>query len=144
MATLCLVLVGCAANETTDSAAGSTGDYSSDANGDTLDPDQSDALDEVVEAGQAEIPKLIDFFEGAFSDIEIEADHPSTIVYTYTYAEQVDADYARTEIESRIAMVQAACDTTIFPEMEKAGIGHPGARYIWQNADGSEITAHTC
>ncbi|NKY38665.1 DUF4854 domain-containing protein [Cellulomonas septica] len=106
--------------------------------------DQAAALDAYVTALQATVPQLMSQFDGTYSAITITGEQPSTVVYTYTYAEQLDAPATASALDGQVDQLQEVCDSAVFPEMEGQGITtDPQVRYVYVNADGAEIWSHT-
>jgi outer membrane murein-binding lipoprotein Lpp len=108
---------------------------------------QHDALEAYVEEAQPQIPDLIKAFDGAFSDIGIEAEPPGTVWYRYVYSTQVkvNRDAAVDHLQRQIPTLQSSCDTAIFPDMARAGItADPRARFTYFNADRSKLWSYTC
>lgn len=148
-----ITLAGCGSSDGSDADSGSStpdptaessATTSTDAS-ETADDGQSDALAAYVQAGQDQIGTLMDTFGDTYSDIAIDAEDPGTVVYTYVYAQQVDTDAAKKALEAQADTLQSTCDTTLFPDMAKAGITtDPKVRYVYENADESEITTYTC
>lgn len=106
--------------------------------------DQAAALDAYVTALQATVPQLMAQFDGTYSAITITGEQPSTVVYTYTYAQQLDGPATASALDGQVDQLQDVCDSAVFPEMEGQGITvDPQVRYVYLNADGSEIWSHT-
>lgn len=106
--------------------------------------DQAAALDAYVTALQATVPQLMAQFDGTYSAITITGEQPSTVVYTYTYAQQLDGPATASALDGQVDQLQDVCDSAVFPEMEGQGITvDPQVRYVYLNADGAEIWSHT-
>lgn len=105
--------------------------------------EDSGALDAFVAEQQAAIPAVMDASPGTYSEVRIEGVAPSTIVFTYVYAEAVDAAAAAEYLDGMVETLQAACDSQVFPAMTDAGLTGPQATYTYLNPDGSEIWTHT-
>ncbi len=107
------------------------------------EPQDGAALDAFVAEQQASIPAVMDASPGVYSDVAIEGTAPSTIVFSYVYAEAVDVAMAASYLDTMVDTLQAACDAQVFPAMESAGISDPQAVYTYLNPDGSEVWSHT-
>lgn len=104
---------------------------------------QHEALENYVAAAQSQLPQLLEAFDGMYAEIAIDYEYSETIVYDYLYARQVDPKAARKHFKTSVAQIQSACDSQVFPDMERAGIANPKARYTYFNADGSRIWSRT-
>lgn len=107
------------------------------------EPQDDGALDAFVAAQQSSIPAIMDATPGVYSEVAIEGTEPSTIVFSYVYAEAVDVPTAAAYLDTMVETLQAACDAQVFPAMEAVGISDPQAVYTYLNPDGSEIWSHT-
>ncbi len=65
-----------------------------------------------------------------------------TVEYRYTYAKKVNKAAAKKYLAAQAATLQGVCDSSVFPEMERAGISDPKVRYTYLNANGSKIWSH--
>ncbi len=142
-AALVLGLTGC-------SSSGDT----KDSGADTPGPDvvvvednsaSAKALDEYVKLEQEMMAEQQDQFGDTFSDISITADYPSGIVYTYTYADEMDSAQTAAALDdlAEEALVAALHDD-VFPLMTEYGVDSPQtATFTYLNSDGSEIWSRT-
>ena len=104
------------------------------------DGEQPSALDRYVAADQATIPTLVASSKGVFSAIAIDSSPPASIVFTYTYAKQIDPAKAAQYFDDHDSTLQTDCDNKLFPAMKKAGVtGALHAIYTYVDADGSQI-----
>jgi hypothetical protein len=156
---LAFALAGCAADSDPTGDATPTASQSVDAPTDaptdtpqtpdaTPAADDSDAqgakLDKMIEATQPLIPDLVASFNGLYSDIAIEGEHPGTVVYTYVYAEQLDAKETAEGLDGMIPTLQSIVDSQVFPGMTQQGVtDQQQVIYAYVNADGAEIWSHT-
>lgn len=101
------------------------------------------ALDAYVGAVQEQIPSLMKGFGDTYTDFTITADAPSTIVYEYTFKNKVNVSAAAKQLDGMKGSYQSTLDDQVFPEMEKAGITDPKARYTYLNPNGSKVWSHT-
>jgi hypothetical protein len=101
------------------------------------------ALEAFVADQQSSIPAVMEASPGVYSDVAIEATAPSTIVFSYVYAEAVDVPSAAAYLDTMVSTLQSACDAQVFPAMEAAGVSDPQAVYTYLNPDGSEVWTHT-
>lgn len=112
----------------------------------TPDPleEQAVALDTYVAQLQAQIPELQSAFDDMYSKIDIVGVQPDAVEFSYVYLEQLDAAATASGLDSMAETLQATCDSTMFPEMESAGITiDPKVIYTYYNADGSLIWTRT-
>ncbi len=111
---------------------------------DVVDEEVADGLEDFVAGEAATVPTLMEAFDGLYSEIEVLAEQPDTVHYSYTYAEAVDVDAATELFDAQIDSLQESCDSVIFPAMEAAGVtGSQAATYSFHNRDGSLIWEHT-
>lgn len=105
---------------------------------------QRAALDAYVEqeraALQATDPQLLE----TYSEITVEGVEPATIVFTYSFVDQIDTAAAVEQFEVVAAELQTVCDNQVFPAMESVGVtGSPQVTYTYLNADGTQIWTRT-
>lgn len=106
--------------------------------------DQEAALDEYVALEQAQLDAAGDSFAEMYSEITVTPQYPDMVVFSYTYAQQVDATLAAQELAAREGELQELCDTAVFPAMKATGVGPTQqVTYTYKNADGSEIWSQT-
>ncbi|WP_413452544.1 hypothetical protein AA0Y32_10225 [Georgenia phoenicis] len=106
--------------------------------------DQEAALDEYIALEQAQLDAAGDSFAEIYSEITVTPQYPDTVVFSYTYAQQVDAALASEELAAQAKDLQELCETAVFPAMEATGVGPTQqVTYIYTNADGSEIWSQT-
>jgi len=123
----------CASSDSTSDSSGSARELPND------DPGtDGDALESYVEANRSAAEREIERYRDVYSDFSIEAEGSQTLVYSYTYRNQVDTDQARSHLEQSRGTLRATAET-IFAEMEDAGIQDPVVKWIYNNADGDEI-----
>lgn len=101
------------------------------------------ALETYVAAAQAQIPSLMESFGDTYTAFTITADAPSTIVYEYTFTNKVNKASATKQLDGMNGTYQSTLDSQVFPDMEKAGIADPKARYTYLNPDGQTVWSHT-
>ncbi|SEJ58517.1 DUF4854 domain-containing protein [Demequina mangrovi] len=102
--------------------------------------DQAAALAAYVAIGQEQIPTLMELAPGIYSEITIRGEGDNTLVFEYTYADQVDADVAAAGIDVMASTFQEMTASVIIPEMLTYGItADPQVAYTYLNADGSLI-----
>lgn len=106
--------------------------------------DSEAALDEYVALEQEQIEASGDALAEIYSEVTVEAQYPDTAVFTYTYAQEVDAEEAATQLESMAGELKELCETAVFPAMESMGVT-PSQKvtYVYNNADGSELWSQT-
>ncbi|MBD8063379.1 hypothetical protein [Oceanitalea stevensii] len=110
----------------------------------TTAADSEAALDEYVAMEREQLEAAGDSLAEVYSEVTVEAQYPDTAVFTYTYAQEVPAEEAATQLESMAGDLKELCETGVFPAMESMGVG-PSQKvtYVYNNADGSEIWSQT-
>jgi hypothetical protein len=104
---------------------------------------QEAALDTYVAASQDQIPAIMEAAGATYSEIRISAVQPDTVEYAYLFAESVDPAEAVAYFDENVSALQSVCDAQLFPEMNGLGITiDPKVRYVYFNADGSQLWAH--
>lgn len=97
--------------------------------------DPAAALDKIVADTNAELESE-DL--GGYTSVETTAEHPSTIVVTYTFAEALDPDASDADFEEgKQAMVDGAQET--LTEMKRVGIENPRMRFVFLNPDSTVV-----
>lgn len=106
--------------------------------------DQEAALDEYVALEQEQIDAAGDSIAEIYSEVTVTPEYPDTAVFEYTYAQQVDAEEAATQLDSMAGELKALCESAVFPAMESVGVTpNQKVTYIYNNADGSELWSQT-
>ncbi|PKQ25233.1 MAG: hypothetical protein CVT64_11055 [Actinobacteria bacterium HGW-Actinobacteria-4] len=102
--------------------------------------DPIEALDGYVESERRMIPLIFEATGDLYSDIVIDPEYPSTVVFTYTYAEPLDPEEGAMYFDSAIPDFQSLCDSAVFPAMQRAGVAETvQVVYTYLNPDGSLI-----
>ena len=104
------------------------------------DTASKDALDTYVAQVRTQAEAQMERFDDVYSDFSVKAEGSDTMVYDYTFRQQVDpaqADAQRDTIRKTVSGIGDA----ILTEMKAAGISDPKARWVYRNPDGSEIMA---
>jgi ABC-type glycerol-3-phosphate transport system substrate-binding protein len=138
-----LTLAGCGSSDTD---AATAPDPTVEQTVDTAaQPEQaSDELQAYVDAERAQLIALGDSLDAIYSDITIEAEPPSGVVFSYTYAEQVDPAVALPALTENAQTLPTLLETSVFPAMAQAGVEQPlSATYTYVNADGTELWSET-
>ncbi len=78
-----------------------------------------------------------------YTSAEVEAVYPSTIRFSYVYADPIDPAAAAAYFDTLAATFEELCDTVIFPAMSQAGVVEPAVAYAYYNSDGSLIWEQT-
>ena len=111
---------------------------------DTQTQSDQGAIESYVEAERSQLPAVMDANPGVFSDITVEAVGSDTAVFTYTYADVMDAGATASNLDDLAQTLQDGCDESVFPAMTGAGVeGEPHVTYTYLNSDGSEIWTKT-
>jgi hypothetical protein len=104
----------------------------------------AEALENYVEAERKTMPEVLAANPGVYSDATIEAAPPSTVIYTYTYVNQIDPVATAANFDAAIPEFQSALDAGVFPVMAQMGVtGTLYTTFIYYNADGSLIWENT-
>ncbi len=82
----------------------------------------------------------VDRYSDIYSNFSLEAEGSSTVVYRYTFRNQLDAAQARGNVASMEGTLETMANQVILPEMSRAGIDDPVVKWIYQNSDGTVIT----
>lgn len=102
-----------------------------------------DPLEAYIDEELAYVADNLERFEEVYSDVTIEAEPPNGVVYTYTYAEQLDPDEAIARLEETgWHGLNSTVRSTVFPIMEQKGIEAPAVTYVYLNADGSGLMSY--
>ena len=110
--------------------------------GDPLaDAASSVALDLYVLSERAALANMggLEMYAGA----EVEAVYPSTVKFTYVYAEPIDPATAATYFDTMSSTLEELCTSVVFPAMEQTGVVNPAVTYGYYNPDGSLIWEKT-
>ncbi|MBO0470518.1 hypothetical protein JZO66_08165 [Enterococcus sp. DIV0242_7C1] len=130
------------ASSDTKTSSSSQKESSESSTGEKLESSSSESLEKTDESGnsktfklmiegaQSQVPNLKKQYEGMYSDISITEGEDSTIVYTYTFAEQSDAEALKpTLVKGLKPVIDGA--KAIIPDVK--------IRAIFLNPDGSEV-----
>lgn len=118
-----------AATESTPSAVATTAEQESNS--------QLEAyVDKVRTQSEGEMAR----FDDLYSDFQVSAEGDDTLVYDYTFANEVDPAAAKTQIEGTRSVLEGAAKA-IFTEMEAAGVQDPKVRWTYRNPDGAELVS---
>lgn len=105
---------------------------------------QADKLDAFIEQARAEIEGQVDSFGGTYSDISLTAENGNTMVYTYTFAEPIDAALAAESFDSSSELLESTAQNMLIPALESIGVtDNPQVTYTYLNPDGSVIWSQT-
>lgn len=152
---LSLALAGCTADTDTDAPASPsvTVDAATSAPAESpaatseaaADPagDQQAAMDAYIVALNEVAPSLLESFDGTYTSLAITGIGDNTVEYVYTYAIAADPAATTAGLEENIPMLQAYCDTAVFPEMESQGVTEdPRVIFTYLNPDGTLLWSH--
>lgn len=120
-----------------DGAAAPADGAAADEDSATTHEDSSAALDAYVDAERATLDALGEL--ELYSSIDVEADYPSTVRFSYVFAEQLDPTTTTAELEATAPLLQQVCDSAVFPAMEQLGVVGPAVTYVYYNADGTQL-----
>jgi hypothetical protein len=149
-----LILTGCSskddAEETTSAPAVTTSAEAPVTEEPTEAPEPADSgsqaekLDAFIEEARAEVESQVDMFGGTYSDISLSSANGNTLVYTYTFAEPIDAAVAAESFDSMSDMLKGPAENMLIPALEMAGVtDNPQVTYTYLNPDGSVIWTKT-
>lgn len=100
---------------------------------------QSRALREYVDASRSASERIVDqMAPGVYSDFSVDAAGSSTLVYTYTFAEQVDREGFEAYMADLNGVMRESANLPL-TEMRQYGIRNPKVRYVYLNPDGSVV-----
>ncbi len=103
-----------------------------------------DALNEYVEAERSAIPEIMEQNAEVYTDVQIEPAPPSGVVFTYTYADQLDGPVVAEALDQYASDMEEGLDKDVFPAMRQYGIkGDLNVTFTYLNADGTEIWSKT-
>lgn len=106
--------------------------------GDPLaDAASSAALDLYVLSERAALENMggLEMYAGA----EVEAVYPSTVKFTYIYAQPIDPASAVAYFDTMSSTLEELCTSVVFPAMTQTGVVDPAVTYAYYNPDGSLI-----
>lgn len=106
---------------------------------DVPDTTSADALQSFVDTVRPEAEAEAARYSDLYSDFSLEAEGSGTMVYSYTYMSQVDAEQARSSIESARGALEGFAELAL-PEMKSWGVSEPSVKWVYHNADGTVIT----
>lgn len=146
VATAALALVAaCGSSDDESSSATSepTSSASSSAPSASASPEDAaskDALDTYVAQVRSQAEAQMERFDDVYSDFSVKAEGDDTMVYDYTFRQQVDPSQADAQRDT-IRQTVSGMGDAILTEMKAAGVSDPKARWVYRNPDGSEIMA---
>lgn len=101
---------------------------------------QREALDAYVAAKQTDIPRLLAAQPDVYSAITIKAEAPSTVVFTYHYAIDIDAVATAKTFDDNAYLLQDELDRSVDAITKKYGFTKDlHVRYIYVSLDRSTI-----
>lgn len=101
------------------------------------DAASSAALDLYVAGERAALENMagLELYAGA----EVEAVYPSTVKFTYIYADAIDPVAAVAYFDTMSSTLEELCTSVVFPAMTQTGVVDPAVTYAYYNPDGSLI-----
>lgn len=91
-------------------------------------------VDKVRSLSQGEMAR----FDDVYSDFQVSGEGGDTLVYEYTFINELDPDTAETQIEGTRSVLEGA-SKPIFDEMKAVGVEDPKVRWTYRNPDGAEL-----
>jgi hypothetical protein len=105
------------------------------------EPASSAALDAYVRAEQVSMAASID--ASVYESVGATAIYPSTVVFSYVYANPIDPAAGTEYFDGMITTFQELCDTAVFPAMEEYGVVDPVVVYQYFGPDRTVVWEHT-
>lgn len=106
--------------------------------------DQEAALDEYVALEQAQLDSVDESITAMYSEITVTPQYPNTVVFSYTYAEQVGAALASEQLAAQAGQMKEVTESAVLPAMKATGVGPAQAvTYTYKNADGTVLWSQT-
>lgn len=103
-----------------------------------------DPLQDYLDLELEQLDTLGESLGDMYSDIQVEAEPPSGMVYTYTFADELDPELADTALAGIAETLETLTQTSVFPMMEQTGVPAPqSATYTYLNPDGTELWSET-
>lgn len=100
-----------------------------------------EALDRYIDRSRAEVEAELEQYQDVYSGFTLRAEGAGTLVYEYTFREQLDAAQASAGISEGRPDLEQIATAEIFPGMRSAGVPEPAVRWIYLNADGTQIVS---
>lgn len=130
---LALGLSGCASGTTTSSSTSTTATES------TTPSSAEDPLQSYLEAGRPMAEAEFERYSDIYSDFSLEAEGERTMVYRYTFRNQLDPEQAESSMAGLEGTLETLANDVVLPEMRTAGIEDPVVKWVYQNPDGTVI-----
>jgi hypothetical protein len=128
--------------KTGNSATAGTDDSTSGDMGTGLSSGQ--ALQAVISGAQSTLEETKKSQAETYSDITLTSEGDNTLVYTYTFKNQVDGASTKTGIDAQAAQESfKSIADALWPLLKAVGVKNPAAKFVFKNADGSTITSLT-
>jgi CCR4-NOT transcriptional regulation complex NOT5 subunit len=156
---LSLVLAGCGDDDTKESSESSsaseqkTDDSASDASETPADESTSTEapadgqvgakLKAVVEQSNEQLSTMKEATKDLYSDIVVESEGESTLIYRYVYKEKVDVKAGKAALSDSTELLKTTAENQVIPSLESAGIIDPEVRYVYENQGGQLIYEKT-
>lgn len=123
-ALLLLGVAGCGESSDTDTAP--------------VDAESQAALQGFVDELGPQVAAEIERYDDVYGDFELRAEGSSTLVYEYTFLEEVDPADAEEQLEATQKLLTSMAGP-IMEELEEGGVNDPRVRWLYLNPDGSEV-----
>jgi len=135
-ALIILGLAGCTSPSTTDAPQNEPGAAAQDV------PQAQGAapLQEIIDAATPMLEAELRRYSDVYSDAVVESEGSNTLVYRYTYRDQVDGEQARSDLSSMRSAFEGFANA-ILPDMKARGIDDAAIKWVYYNADGTFITS---
>ncbi|WP_062305512.1 hypothetical protein [Demequina subtropica] len=123
-----------AAEETTEPAVEDVADTGTSA---------AESLGTYISLVEDTVPSILESFGGVYDSLEVTGEAPGTVIYTYTFADEVDPALGAEGLDAMVSTLQELCDSVVFDEMALYDVTEdPTVVYTYLNPDGSEIWSH--
>ncbi|MDR0297283.1 MAG: hypothetical protein LBI11_01295 [Streptococcaceae bacterium] len=124
--------------------SGELGDSSSSSSDSASDSTltSAEALSQILQSARLQLPSMKAKYSDTYSNIEASSEGDNTLVFTYTYTNQVDAAAAKAKIDANEGLFQTSVVSDL-TRMELKGVVNPQEKAVYKNADGTVITTLT-
>lgn len=110
---------------------------------DVASGDQNAALDAYVALELEQADAVMEAYGDTYSDFAVEPQYPDTVLYTYTYADELDPEAAAAALDEVAATIKDGADSSIFPTMTQLGVVDPKLTFVYLNPDGTVLWSKT-
>lgn len=101
----------------------------------------ADPLQSYVDASRPASEAEFERYSDIYSDFALGAEGAGTLVYRYTFRNQLDAEQFQSQLAAMEGTLEATAKDVIIPEMKSVGIDDPVVKWVYNNADGTVIAS---